>query len=200
MKRPVEAYLLDCACRSVLYLPELHTVMLQALLAEFVQAVDIYLSVMRDLDGDASDEVRCLTYQYLPFSCTMYMHVPCLSIKLKTNKKVRVMFCSCVMRQLPWWEPITVLGEQYAIFGMNCYNVVTNVISNRMEGFVPAVCTESTPNMAGASAQGGQGGGRPPKKIGTGAAPPLPKRKNTERRRKMTKVHCAPKKSYIISV
>ena len=38
---------------------------------------------------------------------------------------------------------------------------------------------------------GGQGGGRPPKKLGRGRRPP-PKRKNTERRRKMTKVHCAP--------
>lgn len=58
MKRPMEAYLLDCACRSVNYLPELHTVMLQALLAEFVQAVDIYLGAMRDLKDDESLAVR----------------------------------------------------------------------------------------------------------------------------------------------
>ena len=44
--------------------------------------------------------------------------------------------------------------------------------------------------------RGAGGAAAPPKKIGTGAAPPLPKRKNNERRRKMTKVHCAPKKSY----
>ena len=43
---------------------------------------------------------------------------------------------------------------------------------------------------------GGQGGRPPPQKNWDGGGAPLPKRKNTERRRKMTKVHCAPKKSY----
>eukprot|EP00117_Sycon_ciliatum_P023623 scpid25244/ scgid1665/ Exonuclease 3&apos; Exonuclease 3&apos len=54
LTRPLQSYLLDSACRAVHYLPELHGVMLEALLSEFIHAVDIYMGAVRDLTDDDS--------------------------------------------------------------------------------------------------------------------------------------------------
>ena len=74
----------------------------------------------------------------------------------------------------------------------NCYKHIQSIGINfkNMGVYIDESYDTEVSQNPGASAQGGRGGGRPSKKIGTGAAPP--QTKNTERRRKMTKVHCAP--------
>lgn len=58
--------LFDCATKNVIYLRELRTALMDHLMAEFTTGVDIYLSVIRDLDQEeiCKEKVNLLVFQW----------------------------------------------------------------------------------------------------------------------------------------